>query len=135
MSNVIAIIEKDHRTVEGMFSSYNTNQDESVLSQLLDELTLHDTIEQEVIYPALREQGVAVDAAIEAHGTVAELIAQIREALATDDENLAAMVQALEGDVAVHVDDEEQNMLQHLADIEDDEAAEMISRIEALKQG
>lgn len=136
-NNLITMIEKDHRTVEGMFQSYNSNQEPSVLTQLLDELALHATVEEEVVYPALRQQDVAVDEAQKDHGQVKELIAAIREelALTSEDGNLPAMVATLEGAVATHVDEEERDLLPHLADIEETEIEEMITRIEALKQG
>lgn len=134
MSDVIAVIEKDHRTVEALFESYNSNQDSTVLTQLLDELAAHAAIEETLLYPALAQDGVAVEGAVEDHAQVKELIAQIKAALDTGEGDLPLMVNALEGAVSIHVDVEEKDMLPSLAGLEDAEAEDLLAKIEAMKK-
>lgn len=133
MSDPVALLLKDHRTVEGMFASYNGANDVTVLQQLLDELVIHDAIEREIIYPALSDAGVDVEGAEEDHDHVKNLIVAIRAEIEINDGDLSTMVNSLEGSVALHVDREEAAMLPALNDLDEETRTELTRQIEAMK--
>lgn len=133
MSDPVDLLLKDHRTVEGMFDSYNETADVSVLQQLLDELVAHDAIERQVVYPILRAAGVAVDGAEKDHDHVKEFIVAIRAEIGGEDSDLPVMVNSLEGAVSIHVDQEEADLLPAIGDLDEELRQEMSTQIEAMK--
>ncbi len=109
------ILRADHREVQRLFVEYgNAGEDRharGVIAQsLCMQLELHDAIERDVFYPALRE----IDAdwtsgAIEAHDQIAAAVERVR-ARADADSPLDDAVAALQTAVEAHVKDEEERI-------------------------
>lgn len=53
MADVIALLEQDHRGVEGLFASFESTQDASVATKICDELDRHATGEEKAVYPVI----------------------------------------------------------------------------------
>jgi hypothetical protein len=49
--DVTALLQQDHRTVEGLFSQYKSTQDDATVEQICQELERHTTIEEAIVYP------------------------------------------------------------------------------------
>ena len=142
----IELLKKDHREVEALFKEFEELEDnqeaaEPVIETACPELKIHDTIETEIFYPAVREaaekeeiEDVLDEAEVE-HDTVRELIAKL-EGMDPSDEKRHAHFTVLTEYVKRHVNEEEKEMFPKVKKLEsrDLEALglEMKERKEAL---
>jgi len=102
--DVTQLLEQDHRKVEGLFAQYDEHHDEAVLAQICDELEIHSTIEEELVYPRLAELDRELERqAVEEHAEAKDLIAQIR----AGDPDTATLATQLQHAIQVHVHEEE----------------------------
>jgi hemerythrin superfamily protein len=119
--DAIELLRQDHRTVEDLFKQFEKlkDDDEDAAAEVIEaactELKIHDRIETEIFYPAVREQAeeeeVAdlLDEAEVEHDTVRELIEKL-EGMEWEDEKLHAHFAVLTEYVKHHVKEEEQEM-------------------------
>src|ERR1700721_1128992 len=67
--NVIELIHEDHRKVKEMFFQYEQLEDKSEKEQLaktiIKELYVHATVEEQVVYPAVRKEAEDADCLID----------------------------------------------------------------------
>lgn len=111
--DAIALLKADHRKVEGLFADYekarNTERKRTLAGQICLELTVHSKIEEDVFYPACRENGVDEDMMDEAnveHDSAKVLIAEIENGN-PDDDYYDAKVKVLSEMIKHHVKEEE----------------------------
>jgi hemerythrin superfamily protein len=118
--DAIELLKKDHREVEGLFKEFNELEDdqeaaEQVIETACTELKMHDKIETEIFYPAVREAAEKeeiedlLDEAEVEHDTVRELIQKL-EGMDPSDEKRHAHFQVLMEYVKHHVKEEEKEM-------------------------
>ena len=119
--DAIELLESDHRKVEDLFKQFGNleDEDEEAASEIIEtaciELQIHDTIETEIFYPAVREQAEEeevedlLDEAEVEHDTVRELIEKIED-MEWEDEKLKAHFTVLIEYVKHHVKEERQEM-------------------------
>jgi hemerythrin superfamily protein len=93
MADVIALIEKDHREVEGLFARFETTQDASVSTKICDELDRHATAEEKAVYPVI----------------ASDVIGRIRQT--SDPAHLIELVGELKQAIEHHVHEEESEIL------------------------
>lgn len=86
MPDAITVLTSDHRAVEALFSQVEgkPTPDEDVVHRIVKELSIHDAVEKEYLYPAVRQKvsggdGMA-DHSIEEHDQVAETLLAIDKA-------------------------------------------------------
>jgi hemerythrin superfamily protein len=102
--DVTALLEQDHRKVESLFTEYESGQSEDVLSQICDELEVHTTLEEELVYPRLAELDRDLEQHAEAeHDAAKLLIDQIR----AGDPDVPTLARQLQTAVEAHVREEE----------------------------
>ena len=111
MPDVIKLLETDHREVEDLFAkaaSTSGAAKQQVVTKLASELTLHAEVEDEIVYPAMREAGLdeLVDEAEQEHSKVKEMVAELEATDATTDE-VDSVLMELEAAVQHHVEEEE----------------------------
>ena len=123
--DAIELLKQDHRTVEDLFKQFEDleDDDEDAAAEIIEsacaELQIHDKIETEIFYPAVREQAEEeevedlLDEAEVEHEGVRELIEKI-EAMEWEDEKLHAHFTVLSEYVKHHVKEEEQEMFPKL---------------------
>ena len=110
----------DHNRVKGLFARYkaaNKSKDTKEAAQLaadiMEELTVHTTIEEEIFYPAVHEMSdklaAAVDEGVEEHHVVKILLDEIEGLEPGTDEWTAKMTVVIES-VEHHVEEEENEM-------------------------
>jgi hypothetical protein len=106
MPNVIQLLNADHREVEELFARFEATNDVSIARKICDELTVHATVEEEIVYPVLAQidRGIEQEAEQE-HAQAKQLIARIRS-LSPGDE-LTSTVLELKGAIQHHVAEEE----------------------------
>jgi hemerythrin-like domain-containing protein len=120
--DAIALLKQDHRTVSQLFDEFEkADEDEqaSIAQRVCQLLTVHATIEEELLYPAAKEafedeesEDLVNEAEVE-HGSAKELIAKI-EGMSSDDEHFAATVKVLGEYIKHHVKEEEGEMFPEL---------------------
>ena len=127
--DAVRLLKADHREVEGFFTEYQRLDDDEEKQALADKiclaLTVHVAIEEEVFYPAAREQIEDDDLMDEAqveHASAKQLIAEIQEMQAGDD-LFDAKVKVLGEYVRHHVQEEEKEMFPEARDAKLDLAA------------
>ena len=116
MSDAFTLLQEDHRTVEQLFEQFERTGDYAVAVQICEELTVHATLEEELIYSMYRAN-VDTDDADEArqeHQQAKDIITRI-EALGPEVDDLAEVVQELKAVVEHHVQEEENEMFPKMA--------------------
>lgn len=111
MSDALKMLMDDHNKVTRMFKQFAQSDDLQLALQICDELTLHSTLEEEIIYPVLRDR---VDANMaeegeKEHQEVKELIARVRE-MEPGDPEISNVMREIERNLRHHVEEEEQEV-------------------------
>jgi hemerythrin superfamily protein len=112
MGDAAQLLKQDHRKVEELFDRYG-NGDDAVVPKICNELTIHSTIEEEVLYPVLPEIPGGEELRSEAereHQDVKDAIAEVERSGYESAAAAAAMRKIMEG-VTHHVEEEEQKVL------------------------
>jgi len=138
----LELLMADHRKVEDLFEQFEQEKDSDegtrreIAQQICAELTIHAQVEEELLYPWLREQledddmEMVEEAQVE-HNTAKDLIAQIEGA--TDiDEVFNAKVKVLGEYIKHHVQEEENEIFPEVRD-QQDELDELGQEISARK--
>lgn len=119
--DAIKLLKQDHREVDMLFKEFEQLEKdgseavEQVIATACTELKIHDRLEAEIFYPAIRESGDAeeikdlLDEAEVEHTTVRELIQKI-EGMSASDEKRKAHFTVLMEYVKHHVKEEEREM-------------------------
>jgi hemerythrin superfamily protein len=123
--DAIELLKQDHRNVEALFKEFEKlkEEDEEASAEVIEnaclELKIHDRIETEIFYPAVREQAAEeqvedlLDEAEVEHDTVRELIEKL-EGMDAQDEKRNAHFTVLSEYVKHHVQEEEKEMFPKL---------------------
>jgi hemerythrin superfamily protein len=118
--DAIELLTTDHQAVRRLFGQFQAAQeaeDENRMAQLagtiFQELEVHTTIEEEIFYPAIRDQdeelSETVDESLQEHHVVDVLMNEMRDLADGSDEWVAKMTVLIEN-VEHHADEEEQEM-------------------------
>jgi hemerythrin-like domain-containing protein len=120
--DAIALLKQDHRTVSALFEEFEKADEEeqsTIAQRVCQLLTVHATIEEELLYPAAKEafedeeeEDLVNEAEVE-HGSAKELIAKI-EGMSNDDEHFKATVKVLGEYIKHHVKEEENELFPQL---------------------
>ena len=114
-NDAIAILTQDHRNVDKLFKKFESvdgaDEKKELVATICEELTLHATVEEEIFYPAAREQlgedgQDLLDEAEVEHAGAKDLIAQLQDA-EPGDELYDAKVTVLSEYIRHHVKEEE----------------------------
>jgi len=115
-TEVLDALKDDHRRVKKAYrqfqkldTEHDTEECETLVREVLEELTVHASLEEELLYPAARaaiaDEHLIDEAEVE-HETLHALIDQLR-AMSPDDEKYAARFTVLCEYVLHHVKEEE----------------------------
>ena len=139
MPDVIKLLEADHREVEDLFAKAESTSGaakQQVVMKIAAELTLHAEVEEQIVYPAMREAGLEslVDEAEEEHSMVKELVAQL-EAMDATIEGVDSVLAELKANVEHHVQEEESEGFRRFREaVGQAELQALASRVEEGKQ-
>jgi len=113
--DAIALLKKDHRTVEELFADYEKasgdGRKEKLATQICLELSVHAQIEEEIFYPACEgkvDEDLLKESYVE-HDGAKVLIAEILGG-EPDDEFYDSKVKVLSEEIEHHVEEEEKRM-------------------------
>ena len=130
--DAIALLKSDHREVEELFKEFEALEDtagdavEPIIASACTALKMHDKLETEIFYPAVREQAgtekevedLLNEAEVE-HDHVRELVQKL-EGMGSDDEKRDAHFTVLMEYVKHHVKEEEKEMFPKLKKLDVD---------------
>jgi hemerythrin superfamily protein len=119
--DAVALIKADHRKVERLFREFEEAGDrahrtkQELVSQIIQELEVHATIEEETYYPAVEAKAKKdgkelVAEAAEEHHVVKMLLGELA-GMSAEDDAFDAKVTVLIENVRHHVEEEETELL------------------------
>jgi len=120
--DAIQFIKKDHREIEQLFARFDRAERAGDVSRqrelghaIVRELSLHASIEEQLLYPALRRAGVGVETldALEEHHAVKVTLDEL-DPMSPGDERFAPKMHLVVEAVRRHVEEEERALLPRL---------------------
>jgi len=140
--DAISLLKQDHKTMKKIMEDIDATTErgvktrEDLLAKMKQELTLHERIEEEVFYPALREHKKAKDIVLEAyeeHHAVDTLLEEL-EAVPFDDETWSAKFTVIKENIEHHIEEEEGEMFDKARQVLDgDELEDLGARMQQMK--
>jgi hemerythrin superfamily protein len=141
--NALKLLKQDHDKVKDIFDQFEDSEDKDekvkLAREAIEELKIHDAIEEEIFYPKVREamkEEEIMDEADEEHHLVRIAVAEISQ-MDDDDERLEAKFTVLCEMVRHHIKEEEDEMFPNIRKSDVDLAAlgeELMARKEELKE-
>jgi hemerythrin-like domain-containing protein len=116
--NAITMLTEDHRAVQRLLDELESTTErgvktrEELFGRIKQMLTVHEVIEEEIFYPALRDHPKAKDIVLEAyeeHDVVDTIMSQLG-ALPVDDETWGAKATVMIENLRHHIEEEEKEM-------------------------
>jgi hypothetical protein len=116
--NALTMLEDDHKKMRGLLDQIESTTErgvktrEELFATIKGELMLHETIEEEIFYPALKEHPKAEDIVLEGYEEhhVVDLVMAELEGLPVDDETWGAKAKVMKENVEHHMEEEEGEM-------------------------
>ena len=114
----IALLEADHRRFEKLLEEGEQTTERAVkgrreiLDTLISELNVHEAIEEQILYPALKPHAEARHVVLEGFEEhhVADVVLNELKSVATDSEKWAAKFKVLKESITHHIKEEERMM-------------------------
>jgi hypothetical protein len=141
--DALALLKADHDKVKKMLADgeKTTERGEKTRSELFTtlkaEMMLHERIEEEIFYPALKEHPKAKDIVLEAyeeHHVVDDIMGEL-EATDVTDETWAAKFKVMKENIEHHIEEEEKEMFKQARDaFEQQELEDLGARMTARKE-
>lgn len=117
--DAITLLENDHRTVEKLFAQYEklgdgqTTQKKAIVHKLIHELSIHASIEEELLYPtarkAVKQKEDLVLESLEEHHLVKVTLSEL-QSMSPSNERYDAKVTVLKEAIEHHVEEEESDL-------------------------
>lgn len=141
--DVFELLKKDHEKVSGIFEKLDATTErgvktrEELFAQLKQELDVHTRIEEEYLYPVLKDASETEELTLEAyeeHNVVKQLLVELEE-LSKDDETWGAKLKVLKENVEHHVEEEEGELFDGAREVLSQEQLEELgAQMEAAKR-
>jgi hemerythrin-like domain-containing protein len=125
--DAIQMLKDDHDKVKDLLDRLEKTTErgektrEELFATIKGELTVHETIEEEIFYPALKEHPKAKELVLEAyeeHHVVDTVMAEL-EGLDVTDETWGAKATVMKENVEHHIEEEEQEMFKQARQVFD----------------
>jgi len=140
--NALKLLKQDHDEVKSMLSDLESTTERAEktraegLATLKAELEVHEAIEEEIFYSALKEHPKTKELALEGyeeHHVVDMVMAKI-EGVAPSDETWMAKFTVMKENLEHHIEEEEGEMFEQAEQVfDDDELADLGERMQARK--
>jgi hypothetical protein len=141
--DALKLLEEDHKLVKRLLAEGETTTErgektrDELFTRLKRELTIHEQMEEEVLYPALKEVAKSRDIALEGyeeHHVVDEILSELEQTPASD-ETWGAKWKVAKENLEHHIEEEETDMWQAARrEFSKDELDDMGNRMMAIKQ-
>ena len=129
--NALTLLRKDHREVKELLKEAedaDTTQKQKLFQQLKGDLQVHEAIEEEIFYPALKEHPKTKELTLEAyeeHEVVDHVMGQL-ERLSPDDQTWDAKFSVMEENLKHHINEEEREMFEQAQKVFSDDELEQL---------
>jgi hemerythrin-like domain-containing protein len=123
--DAITLLKDDHQKMKKLLTELESTTEQGVktreqlFTKVKEELTVHETIEEEIFYPALKGHPKTKEITLEAyeeHGVVDMVMAEI-EGLSYDDEKWGAKFKVMKENIEHHIEEEENEMFKQARDV------------------
>jgi hypothetical protein len=141
--DAIALLKQDHDKVKGLLEDLEKTTERGVKARtelfatIKGEMIVHETIEEEIFYPELKNHPKAKDIVLEGfeeHHVVDLLMSEL-EALSVDDESWGAKALVMKENIEHHIEEEEGEMFKTARQVFDrDELLDLGERMQARKE-
>jgi hemerythrin-like domain-containing protein len=116
--NAITLLEDDHAKVRKLLDQLETTTERGIKARselfatIKGELTLHETVEEEIFYPALKSHPKAKDIVLEGYEEhhVVDLLMSELEGMDVSDEHWGAKAKVMQENIEHHIEEEEGDM-------------------------
>src|SRR3954464_12513926 len=131
----LKLLKDDHDRIKKMLSQIESTTErgvktrEELYTKIKAELMVHEAIEEEILYPALKEHPKAKDIVLEAyeeHNVVDMVMTEIDET-PFDPDTWAAKFTVMRENLEQHIEEEASDMFDHCRQVFDDEELEALS--------
>jgi hypothetical protein len=132
--DALTLIKEDHQKMRKLLTELESTTErgvktrEELYATIKGELTIHEIIEEEIFYPALKEHPKAKDIVLEGyeeHHVVDTVMAEL-EGLPVDDEAWGAKAKVMKENVEHHMEEEEGEMFKQARSVFDREELEQL---------
>ena len=140
--DALSLLKDDHQKMRKLLDELESTTErgvktrEELFSSIKGELTVHEIIEEEIFYPALKDHPKAKEIVLEGyeeHHVVDTVMAELEE-LPVDDESWGAKASVMKENVEHHMEEEEGEMFQKARQVFDSEELEELgTRMEQRK--
>jgi hemerythrin-like domain-containing protein len=137
--DALTMLKEDHDKVKGLLEQLGRTTErgvktrEELFTTIKSELTVHEIIEEEIFYPALKEHPKAKDIVLEAyeeHNVVDTIMGEM-EQTPFDDETWGAKAKVMTENIEHHIEEEEGEMFRQARQVFDKaELQELAARME-----
>ena len=125
--DAISMLKADHDKVKGLLSDLETTTErgvktrEELFATIKGELAIHEVIEEEIFYPALKSHPKAKDIVLEAYEEhhVVDLLMGELESLDVSDPTWGAKAIVMKENIEHHIEEEEGEMFQQARQVFD----------------
>lgn len=141
--DALQLLKGDHEKVKRMLDELDATTERAektrteTFERLKHDLTIHETIEEEFLYPALEEFAKTKDITLEAfeeHHVVDQIVAEL-EATAVSDETWGAKLTVMKENLEHHIEEEEGEMFPKARQVMDaDELLDLGDKMAARKK-
>ena len=141
--NAISLLKDDHDRVKKMLAEGEETTERAektrtqVFAKLKEEMLIHERIEEEIFYPALKEHPKAKEIVLEGyeeHHVVDEIMGEL-EATDVSDETWMAKFKVMKENIEHHIEEEEGDMFEQARRVfSDEELEELGARMMELKK-
>jgi iron-sulfur cluster repair protein YtfE (RIC family) len=110
----VDLLKEDHEKVKGLFEKFEKAKSEDEKEEIADqvdlELRVHSMIEEEILYPAMKDiDGEITAESFEEHGVVEELLNELAT-MDLEEDQFEAKFKVMKENVEHHIEEEENNM-------------------------
>jgi hemerythrin-like domain-containing protein len=141
--DAVTLLKDDHDTLKKILNDLDSTTErgvktrEELFTRVRRELEVHEAIEEEIFYPALKEHPKAKDLVLEAyeeHNVVDMVMAEIQDT-PYDDETWGAKLTVMKENIEHHIEEEEGEMFPQAREVfERSELQELGDRMQARKE-
>jgi hypothetical protein len=141
--DAISLLKDDHSKLKKLLTELDSTTERGVktrqelFAKVKQELTVHEKIEEEIFYPALKEHPKTKEIVLEAyeeHHVVDTVMAEI-EGVPFDDETWGAKLTVMKENIEHHIEEEENEMFKQARQVFDESELEALGeRMAARKE-
>jgi hypothetical protein len=121
---ILKLIRKDHDEVKGLFKQFEKEVDSNPMRagdlgrKILSELELHTKLEEQFVYPDLKNQDEDLYHEAEQEHHVADLLMKEVQAMSSSDPTYKAKMMVLRENVEHHIEEEQNEMFNKVAKVD-----------------